>query len=394
VAQNLLRRWLPHCESIDVWGINFSGWPHELPYRIYPAGYGDWCSRTQLQAFVDRAAAGNYTHLWILQDLAPLCQYGFPAALAELRRKKGLRIVHYMPVDAPLDPAWLEIVRAVDVPVAYTEYGVTQIAAAAHFDGAEPPVCHILPHGVDTDVYHPLQDRGALREKWFGEWVKPTDTLLLNVNANQPRKGHVNTLQIVAELKRLGVPVKLLMHMPNENSMTSGHSLTSMAYQLGLDPEDWSSTDQTATQLKGKGLFWAKNHPLAGEPLLNELYNCADLLISTTLGEGWGFSLTEALAAGCPVAAPSHTSCQEIARDLAVLGMSGRFCLLPYSSSAVMSVGDTRVRYPVDVSFAVRPIEAYLLHLHFSCRAPLTPEVRRWLSWDRIALAWIKLFRG
>lgn len=45
---------------------------------------------------------------------------------------------------------------------------------------------------------------------------------------------------------------------------------------------------------------------------LNVLYNCADALISTTTGEGWGLTTTEAMAAGTPVIIPGNTSALEI----------------------------------------------------------------------------------
>jgi glycosyltransferase involved in cell wall biosynthesis len=38
----------------------------------------------------------------------------------------------------------------------------------------------------------------------------------------------------------------------------------------------------------------------------------ADLLITTTTGEGWGLSITEAMASKLPVVAPNHTACREI----------------------------------------------------------------------------------
>ena len=54
--------------------------------------------------------------------------------------------------------------------------------------------------------------------------------------------------------------------------------------------------------------------PAAGYPthILNELYNTADVFVTTHLGEGWGLSVTEAMAAGVPVIAPNNTSMPEI----------------------------------------------------------------------------------
>jgi glycosyltransferase involved in cell wall biosynthesis len=46
--------------------------------------------------------------------------------------------------------------------------------------------------------------------------------------------------------------------------------------------------------------------------------------LSTSLGEGWGLGVTEALAAGLPVAVPRHTSCLEIQNGLEQRGMGDR----------------------------------------------------------------------
>jgi glycosyltransferase involved in cell wall biosynthesis len=48
---------------------------------------------------------------------------------------------------------------------------------------------------------------------------------------------------------------------------------------------------------------------------LNEIYNSADVFISTTLGEGWGLTVTEAMQAKTPVICPMHTSFKEITDD-------------------------------------------------------------------------------
>jgi glycosyltransferase involved in cell wall biosynthesis len=55
------------------------------------------------------------------------------------------------------------------------------------------------------------------------------------------------------------------------------------------------------------------------QPDLARMYNAADLTLSTSLGEGWGFSFTEALACGCPLALPMHTSGRELALKLTEL---------------------------------------------------------------------------
>jgi hypothetical protein len=95
VVQNLLRRWLKTnggpFDVIDVWGINYRGDKHGLPYFIYDAGDGglwqDWIRLTFfLNALTGKNETGDkvnepYTHVWILQDSFCLARNDFPAAL-------------------------------------------------------------------------------------------------------------------------------------------------------------------------------------------------------------------------------------------------------------------------------------------------------------------------
>jgi len=51
---------------------------------------------------------------------------------------------------------------------------------------------------------------------------------------------------------------------------------------------------------------------LASIETLNKIYNASDIYVTTTLGEGWGLTITEAMATRLPVIAPNSTSIAEI----------------------------------------------------------------------------------
>src|SRR5437016_12145075 len=104
-----------------------------------------------------------------------------------------------------------------DLPVAYTEYGKREAEAKGMARG-HTIQCAVLPHGVDTGLYKPLKDRTTLRDVlWQQKWLDPDDFLILNVNANQRRKDVARSLELLAEVRRLSVPAKLLMHMPESS---------------------------------------------------------------------------------------------------------------------------------------------------------------------------------
>jgi glycosyltransferase involved in cell wall biosynthesis len=83
------------------------------------------------------------------------------------------------------------------------------------------------------------------------------------------------------------------------------------------------------------------------------IYSVADGYLTTTLGEGWGLGIIEALACGLPVAVPDHTGCGEIAQRVAELGMPDRIILLPTEDHYVALPSDNcRLRRRVDVDLA------------------------------------------
>ena len=392
VAQNLLNRWLDKGVAVDVWAIGYAGWPHPLQRRaqLFPAAPANspWHSTERLAALLNLIRSGNYTHVWIIQDTFLLAQAEFPKYLKVVCKEKHVRTLLYFPVDATLERGWTEIIAAVDTPVAYTEYGKGE-AIRANPALADKGI-RVLPHGVDTQIYFPMDDRRKLRRELFhGGWIGDDDILLLNVNAHQRRKDIARSLQVLRALRAMGLPAKLYLHMPSysDGDMTD---LKMVADQLRLTQgKEWQVADKLL--INGHEVPAFRNgHGVAGEEHLNRLYNAADIFLTTTLGEGWGLTPTEALAAGCPVAMPAHTACQEIMLGLKERGQENFIRLEIEAEGTVMPIDNSRLRPRVHVQAAAVTIAA-------ACaaglkRAPLNKEVKRWLSWNRIAGEWWRYF--
>ena len=400
VVQNLLRIWRDQFERIDIWGIGYRGWrgaPGQVegsewqkpPFVLYPAAYGEkmWFHKQHLQDFLDHLTLrdSDYTHVWLLEDHFWLAQHGFPAALRQAAQLKGFKTFFYVPVDGTMDPEWTAPAAAVDVPVAFTEYGRGELEAQ------NPTLrgrIEVLPHGVDPEVYRPLPlaDRAALREKFFGDWIEPGDVVLVNVNVHQRRKDVVRSLEVLAELHRRGAThYKLLMHMAETSKAPDEVSLEAAARQLGLTPQQWRHSG---------GLFEG-NRPALTEAGLNQLYNAADVVFSTTLGEGWGLAITEGLAAGAPVAVPDNTACREIAAYVTEHGMPDRAVVLPVERGFLsLPIDNTRLRRRVDVAGAADALLQAEADGWFKPerRAGLSAEVKEWLSWRRLGQRWLELF--
>ncbi len=370
VGKNLLPRWRPHFERIDIWGIGYDGNPHELPYRIYRAG-GNWTDPSNLMRFLNLLQHGDYTHLFLLQDTFLLSANGLPGFLRQICALKNIRLVTYYPVDAPLEADWLDIVKVSAAAATYTEYGLRETRKV----WKETRGVAVIPHGVDTTVFKPLPHRLDVRAELFPEWTE--NFILINVNRNERRKALVQSLQVLKRLNELGVPARLYLHTHTENK-GENFDLKQAGAQLGLTyGVEWVAADE----------FFQKSVGTLSEAQLNELYNAADMCLTTTLGEGWGLSVTEAAAAGVHVIAPNHTSLPDIAAIL-----KGRISLVDCGATPVANPGDnSRVRYPVDVEKMAYQIRAVREMKFPFNRAPLWPAEAEVLSWDRVADEFLKL---
>lgn len=365
VVRNVLTRW--HRSGLDVAcvGIGFEGEGYErLPFQIYPGGTGDWNSPARLSALLQRLDQGGYTHLWMLMDPDALSDHGFPEGLRRVAQAKGIRVTLYYPLDATPERAWLGIMKAVDAPVAYTEHA--RRVTRAVLGQSEYPIT-VIPHGVD-DCFVPLsvEQRRRAREMQVRvgqepvRWLNDGTLLLLNVNKNEWRKDLLRSLEILARLRdERDVPAKLILRTQPVSSM-GGIVIELAAAQLGLT--------------HGKEyVIW----PSADDAALVALYNAADLYLTTTLGEGWGLGVTEAMGCHCPVAMPNHTS-------LAEIGLGEPVTWLPQEDGVVCG-GDTRLRRRVDLAGAVDAITDAYRQGRIGRGVRCAPAAGHLWSWNQVA---------
>lgn len=413
VARNLLSRWhkADIFEQIWVWGIGYTGFPHDaesvkfLQNRICPAASYDnpnWHAIPNLERFLtllQRENVGNspggFTHLWIMQDTFLL--FPMAEAIKKICEAHGITSLLYFPIDAPIEPQWADIVDAVKYPVAYCEYGRQEAIKAlepaadekAHTKSRRRTTdrIRVLPHGVDTSIYKPpasLEESNKHRKTLFAGRVSPDDFVMVNVNQNQKRKGHTQSLQVLKALKELHPELspRLYMHM---HSMNEGDQfdLRAIARRLGLKGGD--------DVFFGDNCF-QRGNPITGEDALAAIYGSADLLLTTTLGEGWGLSITEAMACGTSVAGPRHTSVAEILGDQ-------RGILFGTNGEDVLPADNSRLRPRTDVADAAMRIGAAALAGEENAMSihQIGDRGQAWarsefLNWDRIADEWAKLF--
>lgn len=347
VSRNILRGLAATGKyEIDVVGINYHGDYYDRtshPYNIYPAmpqGYTDMYGRGRiLQALggkeVQNGLKPPYDIVFTIQDTFVIEGYGFPVPFAEqlrvmselwkrmLNPPEWFTWIGYFPVDAALKENWVTRSAALcEHPVAYCEYGKKEMMKwdkekftvkfniASETGGDKKPAQLLVPslskrlthihHGVDTSVFHPLQDedKKTFRKDYFKDLIKPDTYLVINVSRNQPRKDLARTLMAFSLFKKRVENAHLYLHCKPDDA---GGSIDEMARNFDLR----MGVDYSMPMNFDAGI---------GYPVetVNKIYNMADLCLTTTLGEGWGFITTEAMATKTPIIAPNHTSIVDI----------------------------------------------------------------------------------
>ena len=296
--------------EIDVVGVNYDGGPYDTnlwPGRLWPAisalrtqgPYGDVFGR---QVFLDLLMRNEYDIVFIVQDtfiVLPIVPQ-----ILELQRTKEntFSTIYYYPFDCAPREEWVtQCVASFDFPVAYTEYAKEE---SRKLIGTLADKQNVIYHGTNTSDFYPMnsQDIANARAAIFP--TLDNRFIITNVNRNQGRKDISRSFMVLKELKDRGVDKAFLyMHMQETDF---GGSLLQMAKSIGVEPEK----DFTIPDPRQFGAH-------SGFPIefLNAIYNVSDCYLTTTHGEGWGLSITEAMATKLPVVAPSTTSVPEILGD-------------------------------------------------------------------------------
>ncbi len=275
--------------QISVLGINHPlGSPHryEGMIRIYPAK-----ASGNVYGFnrVEEILAIEKPHVIIINnDLWILAEY--IKFIAE-----NNRIITYSPVDAlPVEKEWIDGLEKVNAQIiTYTNFARNGILAANSNVQVD-----ILGHGVDTTEFYPMDDA-----RNFLTSINQDNFVVQNVNRNQPRKRldlFLKGMQIWLERlpKSERSNIKIYYHGTLRDV---GWNLISLANRWGID-DNFLITDQ------------GNLTPAHGVPLntLCKIYNCANVHVMTSMGEGFGLSPFESAACGVAQVVPNHSACKEL----------------------------------------------------------------------------------
>jgi glycosyltransferase involved in cell wall biosynthesis len=297
VARHVLAALSDAGYEIDCLGLNAVAEfpdPGRFPYRIVPGsvfGQDPFGYRALARALLAR----RYDLLLAQNDLQVIHTASGHLETMLQRGADLPPIACYYPVDCSVRPDLDGMLRLADASVTCTEFGRRETEKVMP---ERPPL--VIPHGVDGRAFRPLPDRMAVRQRVRDEMGIPGEALLVcSVAVNSIRKDLARTIAAFARFREArSEPAALYLHtIPADNGLDLAQAATASGLTVGRDV-----------------IFPEGYHPIRGikDSALNELYNAADVYFTTTLGEGWGLPITEAMAAGLPVVGPRHSSLQEI----------------------------------------------------------------------------------
>ena len=360
--------------EIDILGINFWGDPHGFPYRIWPVGTNPERDPYGRKKICNMIPQMEYDLLFFLQDTFILDF--LPELIPHLKNAvKRFKSICYYPIDGVPKNKWIKNISHCDTIVTYSEFGKAE-SYKAYKDLKEGVTT--IPHGVNFSDYRILPENEVkeFKKKYFGD--NSEKFIFTNLNRNQQRKDIPRTIQAFKEFQKQVPNSMLYLHMAMKDQ---GWDLTEVCNAFGL-------------KITSDVIFPENFGPNQGYPraIVNMLYNCSDCVISTTLGEGWGLSWSEAMATKTPIIMPRNTALEEaISEDMGYLVNSGTnsslFTVLPHDNEVIRPL--------VDVDDMVRVmLEVYNNPEDVKAK---TEKAYAWakmkLDWQGpIATEWIKIF--
>lgn len=287
--------------EIVVVGINYSGDPHDLPFKVYPAAAKNPQDRFGIGRLPEIVDTEKPDFIICLNDIWVVNQVWERVHL--LKDQYKFKFIAYF----PLDSQWyieshMRFVKDWDFAITFTIEQAQRVMQL----GVKPKLLGVIPHGVETSKFFPLDKLEARKQLQIPE----DKYIVLNANRNQPRKQIDLTIKAFAEFAVNKDDTMLYLHMSEKD--------------LGWDIRAIFETEMKRRGLKSEQrlLMTTTNIDYCNAPadeLLNLIYNASDVGVNTANGEGWGLVSFEHAACKKPQVLPNHTSFAEVWKNKALL---------------------------------------------------------------------------
>jgi glycosyltransferase involved in cell wall biosynthesis len=215
------------------------------------------------------------------------------------QNKPSFKSMVYFPIDSEPRPVDLKILDFFEEAITYTEYAKSVLTPLTTPSNAKK--IKVIPHGCNTKEFYPLSEEEKLKAKLeiVGEGNEET-FLFGTVNRNSARKDLGSLVLGFSTFKR-NSEANAVLYLHCNPLDPSGINIHRLCERLGLRV--------------GVDIIFPKSHSEnkgCDNVELNRIYNAFDCFITTTTAEGWGLTVTEAMATKTLVVCPQHTSLTEI----------------------------------------------------------------------------------
>ncbi|HEY4724218.1 MAG TPA: glycosyltransferase family 4 protein [Anaerolineae bacterium] len=283
IGNEVLRRLKGRGYEVQAAGIGYSGWPHDLPFHVWPL------ANTDLWNPITSIVAQTQPDILISCQDFPYHTMLYNGCRIDFSRLKWLWIT---PIDGtPVHPDWLRAADYADAGMVISRFGVEAMRQA----GKHVDLCH--PGANAGEFYPAAQDERARLREVAG--FAPDDFIVGVVCMNQGRKAIPPMLEAFHEFARDKPNTQLILDM--DKASPAGWDLPNLLVQLG-----W--TDEQKKRIRYReDLFKAPDMlPLRNRYVLMD----AHMVISHR--EGFGLPLLESMACRIPTITLDYCSGTEI----------------------------------------------------------------------------------
>ena len=389
VSENIVRELKQHFKKeldLHIIAINYFGVPYFEDERTYVVSaklddvQQDDYGRYQ---FLKTLTDNDFDGIFICQDLgiiSPIIELleHIKKTKREANRKK-FKSIFYFPVDCYIFPELTKKLEFFDTLCTYTHFAKDEIVK--HRPDLKTSI-KVVPHGNNSKDFYPLDfmEVTKFRRDYFGE--NSNKFIITNVNRNQPRKDIPNTIFGFIEAKKdwdKGLPKPFLyLHCHPKDPL--GWDLPRILSQTNLiENEDYML------------LPLEYQDEMVEVSLLNKIYNASDVYLTTTLGEGWGLTFSEAASCKLPIIAPYTTSFVEMSN-------MGKSAYMLYNIYPISQQNDSIIREQTDIYEIAEQLKNVTVNIvskneKHNKKVEGAYEWVKQLEWSNVCKLWIKYFK-
>jgi glycosyltransferase involved in cell wall biosynthesis len=324
----------------------------------------------------------DYDGVFVCQDLGiivPIIQHlEYIKQSKKENNKKSFKSIFYFPIDNQIVWELTEGLEFFDLLVTYTEFAKNQIVK--HRPELKTKI-KVIPHGNNPKDFYELtaSEKIKFRKEYFGD--NADKFIISNINRNQPRKDIPNTIFGFIEAKKnwkeLNEPF-LYLHCNPKDAL--GWDITALMHQTDL-----------VEDVDYKLIPYEYENFYVDVETLNKIYNASDCYLTTTMGEGWGLTYSEAAACKLPIIAPYSTSFIEMSEN-------GKNAFMLYTLYPFCGINDSTIRQQTDL-YEVADTIIEVAKQRYSGGDEISTKTERnykWsksLDWKIVCKSWINYFK-